>query len=424
METVRLPRSRLKDTEHQLIPRIPARLQPNQGLRTKNARTSLRNAPSDITEHQRKSFEPRIRNWSFSRIWQLPNARSGLSPRIMEHRTLVLTIILPTSGLDYHPITTPPLPFLQAPTLQLGRLHLPHMALLTFAQLLQQNMALRLKGALDLKASTALLKNMEPPHSGLHNSTLTLSHNNMAPLQGLTPSLRAILNPPLVLAVFPNLMELPEAALPNHMERLPSDLFRLSMALPQRGILILMPKDLALFRSPLSDSYTAPESRSLSQEYGAPASRSNLKTGAFAASFGSARSSPSSTYGAPSARMPSEQYGVPEQYNALSSQGYDYARNSLDELLNQEPANYDFSYKVNDYQTGSDFGHSETRQDNRAEGSYFVVLPDGTKQVVEYEADERGFKPRISVEPADASARAGGYDDNAADLSRAAGGPY
>lgn len=47
----------------------------------------------------------------------------------------------------------------------------------------------------------------------------------------------------------------------------------------------------------------------------------------------------------------------------------------------QEPANYDFGYKVSDYISGSDFGHTESRQDNRAEGSYFVVLPDGTKQV-------------------------------------------
>ncbi|CAG5054283.1 unnamed protein product [Parnassius apollo] len=73
-----------------------------------------------------------------------------------------------------------------------------------------------------------------------------------------------------------------------------------------------------------------------------------------------------------------------------------------------EPANYEFSYKVSDYESGSDFGHAENRQDDKAEGTYFVVLPDGTKQVVEYEADEDGFKPRISVIPADtASSRAG-----------------
>ncbi|CAG5020699.1 unnamed protein product [Parnassius apollo] len=73
-----------------------------------------------------------------------------------------------------------------------------------------------------------------------------------------------------------------------------------------------------------------------------------------------------------------------------------------------EPANYKFSYKVSDYESGSDFGHVENRQDDKAEGTYFVVLLDGTKQVVEYEADEDGFKPRISVIPADtASSRAG-----------------
>ncbi|CAG5037332.1 unnamed protein product [Parnassius apollo] len=73
-----------------------------------------------------------------------------------------------------------------------------------------------------------------------------------------------------------------------------------------------------------------------------------------------------------------------------------------------EPANYEFSYKVSDYESGIDFGHAENRQDDKAEGTYFVVLPDGTKQVVEYEADEDGFKPRISVIPADtASSRAG-----------------
>lgn len=33
--------------------------------------------------------------------------------------------------------------------------------------------------------------------------------------------------------------------------------------------------------------------------------------------------------------MPSDNYGVPDQYNAISNQGYSYARNALDELLNQ-----------------------------------------------------------------------------------------
>lgn len=52
---------------------------------------------------------------------------------------------------------------------------------------------------------------------------------------------------------------------------------------------------------------------------------------------------------------------------------------------------------------------------------YIISL--SSLQVVEYEADERGFKPRISVEPVD-DGSGGGYDDNAQDLARGAGGPY
>ncbi|XP_075987734.1 uncharacterized protein LOC142984190 [Anticarsia gemmatalis] len=168
----------------------------------------------------------------------------------------------------------------------------------------------------------------------------------------------------------------------------------------------------------VSESYTVASARGVSQEYGVPASRAaEHKTGAVASSYSaaSARSGLSDTYGPPSLR------------DSMSSEheGYSYARDGVNEELNQEPANYDFAYKVNDYESGSEFGHTETRQDNRAEGSYFVVLPDGTKQVVEYEADERGFKPRISVEPAEL-ARSAGYDDNAAELvdARQADGPY
>lgn len=52
---------------------------------------------------------------------------------------------------------------------------------------------------------------------------------------------------------------------------------------------------------------------------------------------------------------------------------------------------------------------------------YGVVLVLFQSQIVEYEADEGGFRPRISVEPA--LARNGGYDENASDLARS-DGPY
>ncbi|CAG9572644.1 unnamed protein product [Danaus chrysippus] len=171
----------------------------------------------------------------------------------------------------------------------------------------------------------------------------------------------------------------------------------------------------------VSQSYGVPSERGLATEYGAPENDYNLKNSAAGTQYDLARS-PSSVYGAPEARMSSVQVGTTHQYNSQDSQGYNYDRNALDELQNQEPANYDFGYKVNDFESGSDFGHSETRHDNRAEGSYYVLLPDGSRQVVEYEADERGFKPRISVEQVEA--RSGGYDDNQEQNPRSADGPY
>ncbi|CAG4936257.1 unnamed protein product, partial [Parnassius apollo] len=161
----------------------------------------------------------------------------------------------------------------------------------------------------------------------------------------------------------------------------------------------------------LSTTYNIPNGWSISQEYGVPETGAALKSSTLASSYPSTRS-PSREYGAPSSRtaMPSPQYGASRNLDGYSDRSYEScARNSL-ELLNQEPANYEFSYKVSDYESGSDFGHAENRQDDKAEGAYFVVLPDGTKQVVEYEADEDGFKPRISVIPADtASSRAGDW---------------
>jgi collagen type III alpha len=67
-------------------------------------------------------------------------------------------------------------------------------------------------------------------------------------------------------------------------------------------------------------------------------------------------------------------------------------------LLLQEPAKYEFSYEVKDDQSGSTFGHTEMRDGQRAQGEFNVLLPDGRKQIVEYEADQDGFKPQIRYE--------------------------
>lgn len=50
-------------------------------------------------------------------------------------------------------------------------------------------------------------------------------------------------------------------------------------------------------------------------------------------------------------------------------------------IFPQEPANYSFEYMVKDDESGNDFGHRESRMGDRAEGRYYVLLPDGRKQV-------------------------------------------
>ncbi|CAH1642563.1 unnamed protein product [Spodoptera littoralis] len=81
-----------------------------------------------------------------------------------------------------------------------------------------------------------------------------------------------------------------------------------------------------------------------------------------------------------------------------------------DDGSNGEPANYNFEYMVKDDASGNDFGHRESRQGDRAEGLYYVLLPDGRKQTVQYEADQDGYKPKISYE--DTGLGQGGYDRN------------
>lgn len=84
--------------------------------------------------------------------------------------------------------------------------------------------------------------------------------------------------------------------------------------------------------------------------------------------------SPSASYNAPSfAPQPSSSYGAPAGGNGGNG-GYGGYGNS-------EPARYNFEYNVQDYQSGNDFGHMETRDGDRTTGRYYVLLPDGRKQV-------------------------------------------
>lgn len=68
---------------------------------------------------------------------------------------------------------------------------------------------------------------------------------------------------------------------------------------------------------------------------------------------------------------------------------------------------------MKDQRTGSDYSHTETRDGDRAQGEFNVLLPDGRKQIVEYEADQDGFKPQIRYEgEANAGGGYSGPNDN------------
>ncbi|XP_011638566.1 pro-resilin-like [Pogonomyrmex barbatus] len=63
-----------------------------------------------------------------------------------------------------------------------------------------------------------------------------------------------------------------------------------------------------------------------------------------------------------------------------------------------DPANYEFSYEVQDAAAGLDFGHHEIRKDMEATGAYHVLLPDGRTQIVDYIADQNGYRPMVRYE--------------------------
>eukprot|EP00093_Oithona_nana_P006336 06336.XXX_158823_157620_1 [CDS] Oithona nana genome sequencing. len=63
------------------------------------------------------------------------------------------------------------------------------------------------------------------------------------------------------------------------------------------------------------------------------------------------------------------------------------------------PAYYQFGYQVDTLDTGDYHGHMEQLDSQgRKKGEFKVRLPDGRIQVTSYQADEAGFRPRISYE--------------------------
>lgn len=151
---------------------------------------------------------------------------------------------------------------------------------------------------------------------------------------------------------------------------------------------------------------SASAASSPSTNYGAPSAPST--------NYG-APSAPSTNYGAPSAQdfnnfdnqransyqqAPSSQYGAPSAADSSSSYnnaGYSNGP-SAGGYVNggyEEPAKYEFQYDVQDEIAGLDFGHKEQREGSVATGKYYVLLPDGRKQVLNYKTELTWVYPII-----------------------------
>ncbi|XP_037072181.1 pro-resilin-like, partial [Pollicipes pollicipes] len=82
----------------------------------------------------------------------------------------------------------------------------------------------------------------------------------------------------------------------------------------------------------------------------------------------------------------------------------------------EEPAAYNFEYTVKDEESGNDFGQQETRDGDSTSGSYYVLMPDGRMQIVNYSVDgDSGFVVDIQYEgEANLAGAASGPEGNVA----------
>ncbi|XP_071527845.1 pro-resilin-like [Panulirus ornatus] len=62
------------------------------------------------------------------------------------------------------------------------------------------------------------------------------------------------------------------------------------------------------------------------------------------------------------------------------------------------PPKYTYNYGVADDYSGANFGHSESRDGYKTEGSYTVDLPDGRKQIVTYVDNGDGLEAVVTYE--------------------------
>lgn len=132
-------------------------------------------------------------------------------------------------------------------------------------------------------------------------------------------------------------------------------------------------------------NYAAPAQQPKSQ-YGPPAQQQSFNSQQsydlpIEQDFGNnfQQSAPAASYGAPA-----QSYGPPSNSysDSYSAGGNGNGNGNGNGQGYEEPAKYEFQYDVQDAQAGLDFGHQEKRDGSVATGKYYVLLPDGRKQVI------------------------------------------
>ena len=104
-------------------------------------------------------------------------------------------------------------------------------------------------------------------------------------------------------------------------------------------------------------------------------------------------SKPSNGYGAPEAAASEPQPSVDGAYGAPAG-----AASGPEGNVAGEPASYNFGYAVEDPESGNNFGQQETRDGDSTSGSYFVQMPDGRMQIVNYSVEgDSGYVVDIQV---------------------------
>ncbi|XP_053672881.1 cuticle protein 7-like [Anopheles nili] len=71
------------------------------------------------------------------------------------------------------------------------------------------------------------------------------------------------------------------------------------------------------------------------------------------------------------------------------------------QVVEEAPANYEFSYSVHDAHTGDVKSQHETRHGDQVQGQYSLLDADGHERIVDYTADDHnGFNAVVRREPA------------------------